>query len=168
MGWFSSNTSVRDKAISEITKNLQTQLGGYIRFGDLIGSIQRDPYIAGYIHGKLLSFNAYYNKAEGMPAEDGQVVTGAVLINLFGREKAMTVSQAIGAHGSYRSAQYLDGQRKGAQIVAYAVGAQDVRQDPEYRQAIATYRTMASNHRLEDHWAAITGLEHRWFGTRMA
>lgn len=171
-GLFGGGKKAQDKAITAITENLRIQLGGYIKFGNLVGIVQQDPYVAGYIQGKLLSFNAYFIKAEGLPAEDAQTVTGMVLMNLFGRDQAMVVSQAIIAHGGNLSPQFQNGQRKGALVVAYAVGAQDVRRDPDYTRAIAHFRQMekkqGSESQSNDHWAAITGLEHIWFGDRLA
>ncbi len=172
LGLFGGSKKARDKAISTITDNLRIQLSGYIKFGNLVGTIQQDPYVAGYIQGKLLSFNAYFNKAEGLPAEDAEAVTGMVLLNLFGENQAMVVSQTIKTHSGNRSSQFLDGQRKGAQVVAYAVGAQDVRLDPNYARAIATFRAIENKHgsgsKLTDHWAAISGLEQIWCGDRLA
>jgi hypothetical protein len=171
MGLFGGSKKARDKASSTITENLQIQLGGYIKVGILVGIIQQDPYVAGYIQGKLLYLSTYFTKAEGLPVEDAQGVTGMVLLNLFGKTQAMVVSQTLRAHSGNRSSEFLDGQRKGMQVVAYAVGTKDVRLDPDYERAIATFRAMdnryGSGPESNDHWAAIAGLERLWFGERM-
>lgn len=169
-GLFGGGKKARDKAINAISENLQLQLGGYIKFSNLVEIIKKDAYIAGYIKGKSMSFIAYFIKVEGMPAEDANMVSGMVLLNLFGENQARIVSQAIKAHSASETPQYLDGRNRGARIVPYAVGAQDVRNDPDYTRAIATFRTMEGKVGLEsnDHWAAVTGLEQLWFGDHLA
>ncbi len=171
-GQFGGAKNARDKAIKTITENLKLQLSGYIKFANLAEVIKNDAYIAGYISGKLMSFIAYFIKAEGMPAEDANMVSGMVLLNLFGENQARIVSQAIKANSSSETLQYIDGRNRGARIVTYAVGAQDVRKDSDYVRAIATFRKMegkvGSRSESNNHWAAITGLEQLWIGDRLA
>ena len=171
-GLFGGGKKARDKAINVISENLQLQLGGYIKFGNLVEIIKKDSYIAGYITGKLMSFIVYFIKAEGTPAEDSNMVSGMVLLNIFGENQARIVSQAIKSHSASETSQYLDGRNRGARIVTYAVGAQDVRNDPDHASAIAAFRKMegkvGSGSESNDHWAAVTGLEQLWFGDHLA
>lgn len=162
---------VKDQAVNAITENLRSQLTVYLNAGVLITAIQDDPYVAGYIQGKILSFIAYFVRAEGLAQEDANVVSGLVLLNVFGRDPAVAVSQAIKQHIAGRSPQYQEGQRKGVAVVAYAVGAQDVTRDPEYSKAVALFRSI--EHSLEgtsdsdNHGVAIAGLEQLWLAQRL-
>lgn len=158
----------REKAINEITENLHSQLAGYIKFGNLVDTIATDAYVAGYINGKLTSLIVSSIKSEGVAAEDANMISGMVLINLFGEENVQIVSQAIKSHSARGTPRHLEGKDKGVRIVTYALGTQDVRKDPDYTRAIAATRRMESDAHLgtqsDDHWAAVTGLEYLWFG----
>lgn len=171
-GLFGGRERARDKAVSSITENLRLQLGGHIKFGNLVEAIQKNAYIAGYIEGKLLSFIAYFTKAEGLSSEDANMVSGMVLLNLFGESQSLDVSQAIKAHRTRGTPPYIDGINKGWEIVAYATQYKDIRHDPNYAKAIATFRAMERKQGLQsnsdDHWAAIAGLEQLQFGDYLA
>jgi len=158
----------REKAIGEITENLRFQLAAYIKFGNLVELITTDAYVAGYINGKLTSLIVASIKSEGVASEDANMISGMVLINLFGEEKVHVVSQAIKSHSARGTPRHLEGRDKGIRIVTYALGTQDVRKDPDYARAIAATRRMEreahSGVQSDEHLAAVIGLEHLWLG----
>lgn len=161
---------VKDKAVEQVSEHLNLQLAHHLRYGRLLDLIDEDPYVAGYIQGKLTSFMAYFVHAEGMAAQDANRVSGLIIMNVFG-DDAASVSQAIKRHMSRQTAQFTDGSSRGARAVAYAVGAQDPREDPDYNRGLALQRAnerkvgaVAEN----DHWAAVVGMEQLWFTDRVS
>lgn len=163
---------LRDKAVVDVTENLQIQLGHHIRYGNMIDKIKTDAYIAGYIQGKITSFIAYFVRAEGMSINEGNYVSGKTLINVFG-DQAPDVSKILKEHAARGTQQFKNGIEKGVRVVAFAFGAQDVRQDPDYANAIAAYRIVTSiqpgaNSIANDHLAAVVGFEELWFGSHLS
>jgi len=161
---------IKDKAVEQVSEHLRLQLAHHIRFGRLLGLIGEDPYVAGYIHGKINSFMAYYVHAEGMPAQDATLASGLILMNVFG-DNAVSVSQAIKQHMSRPTPQFIEGSNRGGKAVAYAVGAKDPREDPDFSRGLALQRAnerQAGSVSENDHWAAIVGMEQLWFTDRVS
>lgn len=131
-----ARTEARDLAIRHITQSIRIQIAVYVRTGLLPGAFFEDAYAAGYIHGKLLSFVAYFQKAHGLARDDANLVTGMVLLNLFGEESAREVSNALKAYARASSSDFQTGQNKGATVVAYALGAMDARSYPDFVDAL--------------------------------
>lgn len=149
----------QDRAVNTITENLSIQLAPYIRSGVLIGAIQNNAYIAGYIQGKILSSISYLVKTDGLATEDANLVSGLILLNLFGRDQAIRVSQLIKSHIANKSGPYEEGKRKGSTIVAYAMGAMDITRDPDYSKALNAIPRADK----ADRYQAVAGLEEIWF-----
>jgi hypothetical protein len=168
---FGRSRRAKEKAISFLTDNLQTQLTVYLNTGVLISAIENDPYIAGYIQGKIVSALMYFVKAEGMAVSDMNEASGQVLLNVFGRNQASEVSAAMKNHAGLKSRQYETGHEKGVLIAYYVFGAKDVKQDREYTAAINTYRDAERSLEglgldsggVDENMKAICGLEMLWF-----
>lgn len=171
MGLFGGGKAIRDKAIEFISSNLRMQLGPYIKFGNLVDVVAQDAYVAGYIYGKIIGFIFFFVKSEGMPESDTNMVTGMVLLKVFGETQARAVSDAMKAFAARQFPEFVEGKRRGSLITAYAVGAQDIQRDPEYAKALASFRELerrvGDGQPSDDHWAAVTGLEGLWFGNKL-
>ena len=168
---FGRSKKIREKAISFISENLDAQLSVFLRSGVLIDSVQDDSYIAGYLQGKITSLIAYFIKVEGMSPADANAASGMVLMNVFGKNDAITVSHAIKSHSSQRSVSYQNGLEKGALIAQYAVRAKKILEDDDYALALDKYRdaerSFGTAQKLDEHWAAVSGLEMLWFSDRL-
>lgn len=174
-GFGDKKKAIRDKAIDQITRNLNLQLHGYIKYGNLVSLIKTDPYIAGYIHGKMIGLIHYLHHVEGLPEEMFNQVSGFVLLNLFGEAEAMAVSRALKAFDQSPPDDYMRGAQRGTQIVKYLAGVDDIRDDPDYSKALRLHRETEKNYgRITnsepgtDAVAALTGLEELWIGELLA
>jgi hypothetical protein len=175
MGLFSGGdgVSARDQAVEKITGIMSMLLEGHIKAKVLPEvACDGDGYIAGYIYGKILSFILYFQKVDGLPAEDTNVVTGMVLLNVFGEADARQVSNAMRGFVNGSSQDFENGKQKGAILVAYSMQAKDARSDPDYSRALTTGRSverrLGQSAGSNDLWAAVAGFEALWFGDRMA
>ena len=165
-----SSQAAVQRATDTLANNLSAQLTVYLNMGILVEAIESEPYIAGYINGKIVSFIAYSIKHEGLNQSDANQVSGRVLLDVFGEDTARTISSSINQHASNASQEYQQGQQRGALVIAYAVGAQDIQSEPEYRNALEALKGIQeTSHREEmpDDMAAIAGLEELWFNSLM-
>jgi hypothetical protein len=168
---FGNKNKVRDKVVAQISQNLQYQFGMYIRFGRLVEVIQSEPYVAGYLQGKLISMISYMHHVEGLPEDMFNMVSGMVLINLFGEEKVVVVSNTLKAFAKNPPGDFLRGAQRGGQCVRYLAGLDDIREDPDYAEALRHHRR--SEKEVQgfidsppslDAFAALVGLEQFWIG----
>lgn len=160
-----------ERAVEGIAENLRTQLNVYISAGIFNDAIQKDPYIAGYINGKIHSFIAYSIKAYDLNPTDANQVSGRVLLNVFGENDAKVVSDAIKRHSVNSSPHYTQAMNRGALIIAYTVGAQDVSEAFNYEKAIRTADKILQNQDVvyseSESSRAVFGLEEMWFNSRL-
>lgn len=168
---FGNNNKVRDKVVAQLTENLKLQFGPYIRFGRLVEVIQTEPYVAGYFQGKMISMIHYMHHVEGLPKDMFNMTSGMILINLFGEERVVNVSNALKAFAKSPPDDFLRGAQRGGQIVRYLAGMDDIRDDPDYAQALRRHRNTEESVRDlvgggpdQDAFAALTGLEQIWIG----
>lgn len=174
-GFGDKKKAIRDKAVAQITQNLSLQFHGYIKYGKLITLIKTDPYIAGYIHGKLTALIGYLHHVEGLAPEMFNQVSGFVLLNLFGESEAMLVSSALRKFDGNPPDDYLRGAQRGAQVVKYVAGIDDIRDDPNYSEALRIHRKteqevsgIFESEPGTDSMAAVVGLEQLWIGDLLA
>ena len=155
-----------ERAIATLTDNLSAQLTVYINMGILIDALEADPYIAGYISGKIHSFIAYSIRAEGLNQSDANQVSGRVILNIFGNENGRIVSEALKRHASEATREYKQAQNRGVLVVAYAVGARNIQSEPEYDKATEAFKSATETigvFESDEDLAAIGGLEEIWF-----
>lgn len=161
---FGNKGKARAKAAEFITIRIGMQLDPYIKFIDFIQIVKDDAYVAGFISGEMTASIAYFNMNGGLPLDEGNMVSGMVLMAVFG-EKALPFSQAIKAHQAARTPEFVDGSNKGDRLVWYGVGTQDVFSDPDYTKAIDACRRFERQAGLTgrtDRLAAIEGFEVLW------
>jgi hypothetical protein len=174
---FGSNAKKLDKASSLALAIMMPKLGGRLRDGMLM-ELQRDPYIAGYILGQLDSFDGFFELRLGLSESDRKIVRARVFEAIYGKD-LQNVQHAIGAlnvHARARTPQFQDGASKGFRLVAYSVGAKDIRDDPEYESALRNSEVLGeqmanlyqrpsfpTDNPSDLHTAAILGLEELWF-----
>lgn len=166
----SKNDDIEENVIDTLTRNLEVQLNVYNNAGVLLSSMRSNPYITGYIQGKLVGYLAYSVAKLGLKPENANQVSGMVLIEVF-EEDAREVSNIIKSHSSTASPEYMDGKRKGELLIAYAVGKEDVSSDPQYDEAVKAFANDAGTQELrklpDERAAAIAGLEGIWFHSLM-
>jgi len=165
---FGGRKKARQNAIAKIAMCMQAQLGGYARYlPSFIDIIKSDPYVAGYIQGKLATLIAYSIKFEKLHLDDEREVGGFVLMYLFGKDRTGDASSALGTHLRSRSNDYLIAREKGTVAAHYALtGECDGKKaidDPDYRKAWA----LVSDYKIDTTQTAMIGFDLLWFTEHM-
>jgi len=167
----SKKSGVKEEVVQTLSENLNAQLAVYKNMRILLPAIQADPYIAGYIYGKIISYISYAIKFMNLPPNDANMVSGLVLINVFGETDVRDVSEQIRFNLSIEDPAFKDAELKGSTIIAYTVGAREIESDPNYDEAIKAFheqsRGIEGAPHTDDRFAAIAGLEQLWFGSKM-
>ena len=85
-GLFSGRKKARESAMVTILNDLLLQFGGYVDFDPekFVRIIKDDPYVGGYLSGKVTCDASIHMKNAGLHKDDFSEVTGAVLLGLFG------------------------------------------------------------------------------------
>lgn len=167
----SKKSGVNEEVIRTLTENLDAQLSVYKNTNILVPAIQSDPYVAGFIYGKIISYISYAIKFKNLAPSDANMVSGLVLFNVFGESAVRDVSEQIRFNLSVEDPVFKAAEFKGSTIIAYTVGARDVESDPNYKEAIKAFQEQTGKiggaPDIDDRLAAIAGLEYLWFGSKM-
>lgn len=149
-------------------------LGAYQLTGILRPSIARDPYVAGYITGKIIWLVIGITKNR-LSKRDANAATGLILMNLFG-DDAAEVSRCLKAHCAENSKAYQLGSARAEKLALYFFRIEDVVGDAEHAPALAWIAAARNgalgimpelNTTSDPFTDAICGLEGLWFNDYM-
>lgn len=145
-GLFGGREKARKNAIASVLDDLLVQVGGYIDFEPdrFVGVIKEDPYVGGYVFGKLTCDATIFLEHGGLHKDDYSEVTGAVLLGLFGSNHGQVVSSAIQQHARTNSVEFQDGKNKGGDVAAFLRGlrsrGQHMTEHQDYKHAVDALR----------------------------
>jgi hypothetical protein len=141
-GLFSGRKKARESAMVTILNDLLLQFGGYVDFDPekFVRIIKDDPYVGGYLSGKVTCDASIHMKNAGLHKDDFSEVTGAVLLGLFGTTYLPNVSSACRQHTQVNSIQFQDGNNKGADVAIFLRGlrsqGRSMTEHPDYKRAV--------------------------------
>ena len=154
-----------EQATAQAYESVDAICHPFIVNDSLVGTIKDDPYVAGYMAGRIACAVVLAAKEQGLQMEDAVQIVRLVQVKLY-EMSALEVVQLNNELAASKDPEYTRGFQRSQKLQAYALHQKDIVSDPDFLEAMEVAKELGLP-QSNDMSVPMAGLEHLWFTTHM-